>query len=344
MRRSFIWLTWTLMSACVAGLVLRAQAREMPPAWPYAQPQLPPGEVPPQAAASSAPGPAAPPSSTAPGQVLRQAIGSALQFTQQQVNYAYGPADWFPTEHPPMPDIVAHGKVGSVRACALCHLVTGRGRPENAPVQHLPIDYFVAQLHDFQAGVRHSADPRKANTLAMEDIAKALTESEITAAAQYFNAIPPQQYLRVVETDTVPTTHVQNEIYFANDDGQKEPIGARVMEVAENTDQTQLRNPKSGFVVYAPIGSVTRGKALAATGGNGRTLACATCHGPDFKGIAPVPSIAGRSPSYLARQLYDMKIGTRHGPMAVLMKPVVANLTNNDVVDLTAFLSSLDPK
>ena len=81
---------------------------------------------------------------------------------------------------------------------------------------------------------------------------------------------------------------------------------------------------RSGFIAYAPTGSIKRGEALATTGGNGKTMACGTCHGPDLKGVGPIPNLAGRSPSYLARQMYDIKLGTRNGAMAALMKPVVA--------------------
>ncbi|MGH9585228.1 MAG: hypothetical protein ACRD4O_20105, partial [Bryobacteraceae bacterium] len=35
--------------------------------------------------------------------------GSALAFTEAQINNPFGPADWFPGDHPKMPDIVAHG-------------------------------------------------------------------------------------------------------------------------------------------------------------------------------------------------------------------------------------------
>ena len=338
-------LTWILMLAAI-DLALAAQTREMPPAWPYAYPQLPAGVVPPQAPAPRIPPatPAAKADPNAPPPPLRQARGSTLRFTQAQIGNGYGPADWFPNDHPPMPDIVAHGKPGAARACGLCHLPDGRGRPENAPLQSLPVEYFAQQIYDFQRGLRHSADPRKANTLEMEAIARALTEDEIRAAAMYFNAIKVPKYIRVVESDFVPETRIQGEIYFATDDGRKEPIGVRVMEIAEDATETQLRNPRSGFVAYAPIGSVDRGKALATTGGNGKTIACMQCHGADLKGAGPIPNLAGRSPSYLARQIYDIKLGTRNGVTAVLMKPVVANLTDADVVDLVAFLASLDPR
>jgi len=46
---------------------------------------------------------------------------------------------------------------------------------------------------------------------------------------------------------------------------------------------------------------------------------------------------------YLARQIYDMKLGTRKGAMAALMKPVVEKLSDGDIVDLIAFVSSREP-
>ncbi len=330
---------------CLSAAALAQGQRQMPPAWPYGMPQLAPGVVPPQAPAQRtppAPGPAAA-NPNAPPPVLLQAEGSTLQFTQQQVNDSYGPADWFPDDHPPKPDVVARGKPGLVRACALCHLSDGRGRPENAPLQGLPHDYIVQQLRDFQQGLRRSADPRKANTGEMENLAKHLTDDEIQQVARYFSSIKVPKYIRIVETDLVPTSRIQGEIYFPTDDGQKEPIGVRIMEMPESAVQTRLRNPKSGFVAYVPPGSVQRGEVLATTGGAGRTMACGTCHGPDLKGLGPIPNLAGRSPSYLARQMYDIKLGTRNGVMAALMKPVVANLTDSDVVDLIAYVSSLTP-
>ena len=148
----------------------------------------------------------------------------------------------------------------------------------------------------------------------------------------------------MVETETIPTYRIQGEIYFPLDAGATtEPIGVRIMEMPEDVVETQLRNPRSGFVAYAPIGSIKRGEALATTGGNGKTVACTICHGPDLKGIGSVPNLAGRSPSYLARQMYDIKFGTRRGAMAALMKPVVENLSDADIVDVVAFVSSREP-
>jgi len=63
----------------------------------------------------------------------------------------------------------------------------------------------------------------------------------------------------------------------------------------------------------------------------------------DLKGIGPVPSIAGRSPSYMMRQLYDMQAGTRKGSWTGLMKPVVAPMSEEDMLNVVAYVGSLKP-
>jgi cytochrome c553 len=79
-------------------------------------------------------------------------------------------------------------------------------------------------------------------------------------------------------------------------------------------------------------------------GGNGKTIACAVCHGDHLEGIGPIPAIAGRDPNYVARQIFDILQGSRHGEMAHLMKPVVAKLTGADIVNIAAYVASLPPK
>lgn len=200
-----------------------------------------------------------------------------------------------------MPDIVAHGKPGVIRACATCHLADGRGKPENAPLQGLPVEAFVQQMRDFQNGLRRSADPRKGNTLAMESYAKAMTEDKIKQAAAYYSAIKVSKALRVIESDTVPMTKIEAQVYVATDDGRREPLGMRVMEIVDDHEQLEIRNPKTGFTAYVPVGSISRGTALAITG-NGKVTACPACHLDKLQGIGSIPNLAGRSPTYLARQ------------------------------------------
>jgi len=58
--------------------------------------------------ADAPPAPAAPPAQ--PDMSPKHVPGSDLSFTLPQVRDTYGPADWHPGDHGPMPDIVAHGK------------------------------------------------------------------------------------------------------------------------------------------------------------------------------------------------------------------------------------------
>jgi cytochrome c553 len=302
------------------------------PGWAYG---LPPG-------ATSAPpaAPAAAPTDTS----AKHLQGSTLSFTPAQIRDSFGPADWFPGDHPAMPDIVAHGKKPDVRACALCHYPNGKGRPENAPVTGYAPSYFIQTMLDFRNGDRKSSDPKKANTNAMILFAKTMTDEEIKQAADYFGAMKWTPWIRVEETTTVPKTRISIGMFLPIEGGEKEALGRRIIEVPENPENTEaLRDPHSGFIAYVPVGSVKKGQALATTGGNGKTTQCAVCHGADLKGMGPVPGLAGRSPSYLMRQMFDMQQGVRKGPWSELMKPVVAKLSQDEMLEIVAYTASLKP-
>lgn len=287
---------------------------------------------------------------------LRRVPGSDAAFSLIDIRDAGNVIDWFPGDHPPMPDVVAHGPVGVGQptiGCADCHLPTGQGRPENAPVAGQTAAYLLRQLEDFRSDARASADPRKANTRVMIALAKAMNAEEMQAAAAYYAAIKWKSLTRVIETDLVPRTRLQGNLFVAIESARTEPIAGRIIEVPENEEQSEvLGNPRSGFIAYVPAGSIRKGEVLVTTGGGtvvdglpmpGRTLVCAACHGPDLMGVADAPGIAGRSPSYLARQLYDFQQGTRRGKLAPLMQPVVANLSSDDIVALAAYVASRSP-
>ena len=288
----------------------------------------------------------------------RRVDGSAATYSLVDIRDGHNVIDWFPGDHPaPMPDVIAHGpkKLADIsRGCGSCHLPNGKGRPENAQPGGLPYAYIVRQLHDFRLGFRRSADWRKANTPTMINLAMSMTDEEIHQAAAYFSAVKwDSRWVRVVETQFVPRTRIQGQLFISLENERTEPIDGRIIEVpADNVQAEQLRNPRSGFVAYAPVGSIARGRELVTTGGSmiignqvvqGKTTACAGCHGKDLMDKDDVPPLANRSPSYLARQLYDFLQGTRNGAQAALMRPVVAHLTHEDIVAITAYLASLGP-
>lgn len=272
--------------------------------------------------------------------------GSDRSFTIREIRNPQGPADWFPGDHPPMPPIVAQGRESAgIMACSLCHYPNGQGRPENAGVAGLQVGYFLQQLQDLGNGLRLSAESRKANSPMMAAFAHAMTDEEMRQAAEYFGAMEWLPWIEIVETDTVPKTRISGGMFLELEgaDAGTEPLGRRIVEMPRSTRDTEmLRNPRSGFIAYVPEGSVAKGESLVATGG-GKTTPCTVCHGADLTGLALVPPLRGRSPSYIARQLVDFRQGTRHGVWAPLMVPVVAHLTADDIVDISAYLASLPP-
>ena len=325
---------WLVVLAAGALLAQQAAAPTNGPIpWAYG---FPPGGASPAGAS-----PAAATAPAAPDDGAKKTLaGSTGSFTLTEIRNGFGPADWYPEDHPAMPEIVAKGRAKDVRACSLCHYPNGKGRAENAGVSDLPVAYFIQQMQDFRNGVRKSAEPRKANTNAMIAIAKGMTDEEIKQSAEYFAKIKWTPWIKVVEAKEVPKTRIAGGLFLKLEGNQTEPLGQRIIEVPENAERTEmLRDPRSGFTAYVPVGSLKKGEALVMNGG-GKTTACAICHGPDLKGLGPVPGIAGRSPSYVVRQMWDMKVGARNGLWTDLMKPVVAKLTEEDLLNIAAYTAS----
>jgi cytochrome c553 len=306
-----------------AFLAVPAKAGDQLPQWAY--PVNPPGT---QAAPDDG--------------VLRRLPGTEVAFTLTQIRDLFTAPDWRPGDHPRMPEIVAHGRKPDVFACGYCHLPNGQGRPENSSLAGLPAAYIVQQVLDFKHGVRKSSEPASLPVNLMIAVAKGVSEQEAKIAAEYFAALKPRPWIRVIEADLVPKTRVGGWMLVAVPEGGNEAIGQRIIEMPEDLERTELRDPGSGFVAYVPTGSVQRGAVLVA-GGDGKVTQCAVCHGAQLRGMGPVPALAGRSPSYLFRQLYDLKRGIRNGPWAELMKPVVAALDEEDMLAIAAYAASIKP-
>ncbi|HWA28348.1 MAG TPA: c-type cytochrome [Lacunisphaera sp.] len=326
--------------ALLLPALIAATAAEVPPPWAYGF------KVPPPPGTAQVPSGKAGAPSTDPTKYALP--GTDRTFTRAEITDIFATADWYPGDHPAMPDIVAHGKAPVVWACTRCHYTNGKGRPENAGISGLAVEYFVEQMLAFRNGDRVSSDPRKPNTPMMADFARAITDDEIRAAAEYFGAIKWTPWIRVVETDRAPKTTLSAGMYLQVPEGGDEELGDRIIEVPEDANAVEIqRSPRVGFVAYAPVGSIKRGEELVTTGG-GKTIMCVACHGPDLNGmtlanVGSMPGLAGRSPSYLVRQLFDIQTGKRRGPRVDLMKPVVANLTPEDMLAIAAYLASRTP-
>jgi cytochrome c553 len=314
--------TLCLSSAAVVSMVHAAEL----PAWAY--PLNPP----------PAPGAQPPKDDGTPQHVP----GSTVALTRTQIAGRNGVPDWHPDEHPAMPDIVNKGRMPEVRACGYCHLPNGQGRPENTGLAGLTPAYIKQQVMNFRNGDRKGSEPKRVPQNLMIGIAQHVTDAEVEQAAAYFSSLKPVSFVKVVEVGTVPKTTVVGGMMAKAPEGGMEPIGDRIIEVPDDIERAELRDDKTTYTAFVPVGALKKGETLVATGGNGKTLQCSICHGPDLKGLGDVPRIAGRSPSFLMRQLYDIQKGTRSGS-ATLMKQVVAKLDNDDMIAIAAYVASRTP-
>jgi cytochrome c553 len=272
--------------------------------------------------------------------VMKTAKGSIKQYTQAQIDDPFNPPDWFPDDHPPMPQVVAHGgERPAGRACGLCHLTSGDGHPESASLAGVQAAYIIRQMGAFKNGERTGG-----RTPVMVAMAKVLSDDEVRAGAEYFAALKPNPtYNKVMEIKTVAKSYVgAGGMRFVAPDGGTEPIGNRIIVLPVDDTEAKLRNPHFGFIDYVPVGSIARGEALA-MGKDDKTIRCAICHGQNLTGLGEVPPITGRTATYTFRQLNDMRSGARTGPWVELMKGVVANLTQSDMIALAAYLESRSP-
>ena len=308
----------------VAAVQTTSQTRDIPPAWAFT---------------------VAGPNYRQPVDdgTVRHVPNSAVGWTLTQLRDPFFAPDWHPEEHPPMPDVVARGRKPDVYACGFCHRADGPGGPENANLAGLPEAYMVQQMADFKSGARKTMVARHLPSVAMEGVGKAASDEEVASAAKYFSSLKPRKSITVIESEEVPKTYIAAWVFSPVNGKDKEPIGIRIIEMPKDLERFESRDTHSEFIAYVPVGSIARGEALATTGGNGKTLPCGKCHGTDLRGLGPIPGIAGRSPSYLVRQIYNMKMGTRAGVGSKMMTGVVVELKAEDVVALAAYAASLKP-
>jgi cytochrome c553 len=271
----------------------------------------------------------------------RHLPGSTVEYTQKQIDDSHVAKDWFPNEHPAMPAAVAGAEGSPIQACAACHLPNGMGHPESAAVAGLTATYITRQIAAMAGGTRQPIG-------SMTRIASALSPAEIQQSAAYFAALKPVGWVKVVESATVPTTYTLGTARLPLPEASAEPLGHRIIELPQNVAGFLAHDPHAGFVAYVLPGSLAAGRALVQSGNGGATIACTACHGTGLHGdpqrFDGTPWLAGRSPTYVFRQLWDFKHGTRNGPDDAPMKAVAQNLNDDQMIAIAAYLGSLSAR
>lgn len=295
----------SLMLAASAAATAAALA---PPAWLYPAP--------------SGPAPARPAPDTP--QILP---GSNVTLTYGDLRNGRRAVDWFPVAADPVPDIIMNAVPPAQYACGFCHLPRGQGRPENASIAGLSAEYIIAQTEAMRAGTRRAAVAGWLPTQAMRDAVGHASPAQIAEAAAWFSRQPFVSHVQVVESATVPPTAPMGYILAAQP-GPAEPIAGRIIEVPDDPDAFEKRDPRSTFTAFVPPGSIARGRAIAAEQG------CIECHAEQLDGWGP-----GRSPSYILRQLLAFKTRARNDAGAEPMQAVADQLDMDQMVAVAAWMA-----
>jgi cytochrome c553 len=285
---------------------------------------------------SHSPDPSAPKQAPAPKPNPNQPMhlpGSMRSYTLAELHSDFNAPDWFPQDHLPPPRIVLHGHK-PVMACAACHLANGAGAPASASLAGLPKAYIVDQLAAFRGGKRDND--------VMPQEARGLDAANIEQAATYFSSLKIPHVTQVIETETVPQTHWHGYALVPNQNGAREPLGERIVEGPVSVKLYELGDGRSGFIAWVPPGSIARGARIAAKG-MGAAQACESCHGTKLQGLGDIPYLAGRSPTYIARELILFREGKRSDPAAAPMRAEASQLTVPEMIDIAAYAASRKP-
>lgn len=321
------------------GVVLSALSMRAVNGAAQARPATPPFEVPSWAFPLPAPAPAVSVDSV----TLRRVPHASTTFTDAQTRDQFAVVDWHPETHAAPPTIVVHGRRPAVIACGYCHLPDGEGRPENAMLAGLPAAYIEQQMADFKSRARRIAwpGPYRPSDL-MRTIADSVTGAEVAEAARYFSRLQPRRRTRVIEAATIPRVTPSLGLYVTALGHETEQVGLRLIEMPLDPARHELRDADAPYVAYVPPGSISRGRTLATVGENG-SKPCVSCHGMRLEGVGPIPPLAGRSPSYVLRQLLAFKAGTRATLANAPMRDVSATLDLRGMISAAAYIGSLTP-
>ncbi|MDC1311924.1 c-type cytochrome [Burkholderiales bacterium] len=96
--------------------------------------------------------------------------------------------------------------------------------------------------------------------------------------------------------------------------------------------------------IFTLLFSFNAGSAIggdAAAGEARYGVNCFICHGQKGKGMASYPKLAGKPVPYIVDKLETYRAGTRIGPNSDLMIMNAEPLTDEEIANLAAYLSSV---
>jgi cytochrome c553 len=182
----------TLLRTLLAALFVASAAAQTPP--PAQAPLTVPNGLP--AWTFNIPDPAQP--AVAPITGIVRVPGSNQEYDAAAIAGNVTPPDWFPDEHPAAPRVVTGP---APNACGSCHLMSGQGHPESADIAGLPAEYIIRQMNDFKSAARREETR-------MGPIARATSDEDVRLAAEFYAALQPMPFVKVLETATPPKTYV----------------------------------------------------------------------------------------------------------------------------------------
>jgi cytochrome c553 len=268
---------------------------------------------------------------------------STRSFTLAQTKDQLVPPDWFPASHPPAPQTVVHARPAMKFACGYCHLPDGHGRSENATIVGLPPAYFIEQVVDFRSGARRAAVDGWGPSQRMHEVVQEFSDAEAAEVARYFAGLHLRRRYKVVERTMIPRVYEANGLYAARSRVPTDSLGRRMIEITNDIERHELRDPNETFTTFVPPGSVARGRRIAASAPTGSATRCATCHGATLRGLTTAPPLAGRSPAYMLRQLIGFRTGARAGTGSTAMRQIASQLGLDDMIAVAAYAGSLRP-
>lgn len=103
-----------------------------------------------------------------------------------------------------------------------------------------------------------------------------------------------------------------------------------------------MRSGLQVLVLAVACGTAWSGQAVAQDVSEGEALyqdVCRNCHGPTGKGMASFPRLVGHDAEFIASRLEKYRAGERVGSNSALMMPVAADLTDEDIANLAAYIT-----